>query len=96
MAARYVRRINDLHVLRPNGPCSCGIKRDCPTAKIIYERWPQQRIRDLDDEEARQAAYMSAFDADAEDEEQVWMHRDWNGPSQARDADIASADPRHP
>jgi hypothetical protein len=50
-AVRYLARVNDLHTLRPNGTCSCGMKPRCRTAAVIYENWSQNMIIKLEDVE---------------------------------------------
>jgi len=42
-AFELIGTINDLHIVRPSGDCTCG-KRNCPTAILIYQRWVQDRV----------------------------------------------------
>ena len=51
-AASYLSKINNLHELRPSGACSCGVKKGCKTAALIYEPWVQQMIHKIDRIEA--------------------------------------------
>jgi translation initiation factor IF-2 len=54
-AARYLAQINDQHQMRGDGVCSCG-KRECTTAKTVYESWPQEMIRRHDAAEREREA----------------------------------------
>lgn len=62
-SVKYLQRLNDLHTMGPDGACSCGTRKDCASAKLLYERWPQQQIQRLDDREQEEA------DEEAEAEE---------------------------
>lgn len=48
-AFSILQTVNDLHELRRDGSCSCGVKRDCKTAAVVYRSWVQAMIRRLDD-----------------------------------------------
>ncbi len=52
-AIRILRDLNDLHTLRPNGVCSCGVKRNCKSAAKLYDRWTQNLIQRVDEQERR-------------------------------------------
>jgi len=53
-AFSILKTVNDLHEFRRDGSCSCGVKRDCKTAAVVYRGWVQAMIRRLDDAEAEQ------------------------------------------
>jgi len=43
-AIAKLQAVNDLHVVGPSGACSCGVKRNCRTAEVLYDRWLQGMI----------------------------------------------------
>ena len=47
-AIEKLQAANDLHELRPNGACSCGVKSNCRTAAVLYDRWLQGMISRAD------------------------------------------------
>jgi hypothetical protein len=66
-AIRILRDLNDLHILRPNGACSCGVKRNCKSAAKLYDRWTQNLIQRVDEQEERALRWRrdsSVFDDD--------------------------------
>lgn len=66
-AIRYLQRVNDLHALRPNGACSCGLRNACRTAAVIYENWSQNmigKLEDIDAERQPQEAAVAPWDDD--------------------------------
>ncbi len=50
---RLLQRLNDLHALRPNGNCACGVKRGCGSGELLQQRWAQQMIGRVDAEDDR-------------------------------------------
>lgn len=44
-AIAKLSQVQDLHTLKPDGACTCGIKKDCRTAAALYERWLQSQLQ---------------------------------------------------
>lgn len=53
-AFRILQKVNDLHELRRDGSCSCGAKRNCRTAALVYGSWAQSMIGRLDRADAEE------------------------------------------
>lgn len=43
-AIDILAKVQDIHTMKPDGACTCGIKKDCRTAQAIYGRWTQEMI----------------------------------------------------
>ncbi len=59
---RYLRKVNNLHILKPDGRCSCGMRRGCRTAEVIYTHWVQSMIQKLDEIDKQREAELTAAD----------------------------------
>lgn len=44
-AIDVLAKVQDIHTMKPDGACTCGIKKDCRTAQVLYGRWTQDMIR---------------------------------------------------
>ncbi|MDP3890502.1 hypothetical protein [Nocardioides sp.] len=43
--AQWLKQVQDLHTLRPNGACTCGKAKGCATAELLVgDRWLSQRL----------------------------------------------------
>jgi hypothetical protein len=68
-AIRLLRKLNDLHAQGGDGFCSCGVKRGCRSAEVIYDRWAQMLIHRVDEQEERamRRRELHMFDEDEDD-----------------------------
>jgi hypothetical protein len=46
-AIRYLRDLRALHEPRKNGSCSCGVKRDCESSRILDSFWIMRMVNKL-------------------------------------------------
>jgi hypothetical protein len=53
ISLRYLRDILNLHRMRPDGSCSCGRKRGCPSAELLQKPWVHQQVTKLEKIEAQ-------------------------------------------
>ena len=47
-AVRYLMRLDEIHSIKREGSCTCGRKRDCPSAEILSSGWVQDMIRKVE------------------------------------------------
>ena len=40
-----LREVEDIHTMRPDGTCTCGIKMNCRTANVLFDRRLQPLLR---------------------------------------------------
>jgi hypothetical protein len=45
LALQMLREVQDIHTMRPDGGCTCGIKKDCRTANVLFNRRIQPLLR---------------------------------------------------
>lgn len=58
---QVLRKINDMHELRPDGSCKCRLPKGCKIGALLNDRGIQTLIRRVDD-----------YEADQQRKEQLW------------------------
>lgn len=74
-AVRYLQRINNMHSMRGDGSCSCGVRRNCRVAALIYEKWPQSMIAKLDRIDEERERELRALTPERGDD---WLTEAWD------------------
>jgi hypothetical protein len=81
-AIRYLRDLRELHEPRKGGACSCGVKKDCESSRLLDSRWIRQMINKL---------------VLAEEDERLSYDRDfWDDEEMRRPLDTWNWRPRYP
>lgn len=71
---RILARVSNLHTLKGNGSCTCGIPRGCRVAEVMQDRWVVSQLDKLaqrDEAVARELGYADPPDAD-------WIVNEWD------------------